>query len=118
MPTIYVFCQRYEKCQNFLSENVHFLVVKFSIYLNRRGFVMEIDFFLNCNRYQNIRFEMINTISTIITPTINLLLFGSQTLSFFENIQVFKAVQTFISKSKRCTRECRIPQYYIPIYYL
>ena len=34
------FEQKYEKYQNFLSENFHFLVVKFSIYLNRRVFVM------------------------------------------------------------------------------
>ena len=32
--------QKYEKYQNFLSENFHFLVVKFSAYLNRRVFVM------------------------------------------------------------------------------
>ena len=30
----------YEKYQNFLSENFHFLVVKFSVYLNRHVFVM------------------------------------------------------------------------------
>ena len=29
------------KTQNFSSENFHFLVVEFSIYLNRRVFVME-----------------------------------------------------------------------------
>ena len=34
--------QEYEKYQNFLSENFPFLVVKFSIYLNRRVFVMKI----------------------------------------------------------------------------
>ena len=32
--------QKYEKYQNFLSENFQFLEVKFSIYLNRRVFVM------------------------------------------------------------------------------
>ena len=32
--------QKYEKCQIFLSEKCHFLVVKFSVYLNRRIFVM------------------------------------------------------------------------------
>ena len=31
---------KFEKCQGFLSENFHFLEVKFSIYLNRRVFVM------------------------------------------------------------------------------
>ena len=34
------FEQKYEKYQNFLSENFQFLEVKFSIYLNRRAFVM------------------------------------------------------------------------------
>ena len=28
--------------QNFLSENFHFLVLKFSVYLNRRVFMMKI----------------------------------------------------------------------------
>ena len=34
------FEQKYEKYQKILSENFHFLVVKFSIYLNRHVFVM------------------------------------------------------------------------------
>ena len=37
------FEQKYEKYQNFLSENVQFLGVRFSIYLNRRVFVMNIN---------------------------------------------------------------------------
>ena len=34
------FEEKSEKYQNFLSENFQFLVVKFSVYLNRRVFVM------------------------------------------------------------------------------
>ena len=34
------FQQKYENYQNFSSESFHFLVVKFSIYLNSRVFVM------------------------------------------------------------------------------
>ena len=34
------FEQKYEKISEFLSENSRFLVVKFSIYLNRRVFIM------------------------------------------------------------------------------
>ena len=34
------FEQKYEKYQKFLSKNFQFLVMKFSIYLNRRVFVM------------------------------------------------------------------------------
>ena len=37
------FEKKYEKYQNFLSENFPFLVVKFSVYLNRRVFVMRLD---------------------------------------------------------------------------
>ena len=35
------FEQKYEKYQTFLSENFHFLVLKFSVYLNRLVFVMQ-----------------------------------------------------------------------------
>ena len=37
------FKQKYEKYQNFLSEIFHFLVVKFSVYLNRHVFVMHVQ---------------------------------------------------------------------------
>ena len=37
------FEQKYEKYQNFLIENFHFFVVKFSVYLNRHVFVMILD---------------------------------------------------------------------------
>ena len=39
-----MFEQKYEKYQNFLSENFHFLVVKFSVYLNRCVFVMFLEY--------------------------------------------------------------------------
>ena len=35
------FEQKYEKYQKFLAENFHFLVVKFSVYLNRRVFIIK-----------------------------------------------------------------------------
>ena len=37
------FEQKFEKYQSFLSENFQFLEVKFSIYLNRRVFVMTLN---------------------------------------------------------------------------
>ena len=37
------FEQKYRKYQNFLSENFPFLVVKFSIYLNRRVLVINME---------------------------------------------------------------------------
>ena len=36
------FEQKYEKYQNFLAENFHFLVVKFSVYLKGHVFIMVI----------------------------------------------------------------------------
>ena len=42
MSTHYLcFEQKYEEYQNFSSEIFHFLVVKFSVYLNRHVFVMK-----------------------------------------------------------------------------
>ena len=38
---ILCFKQKYKEYQNFLSENFHFLVVKFSVYLNRCVFIMD-----------------------------------------------------------------------------
>ena len=40
VPINLCFEQKYENISVFLSENFQFLVVKFSIYLNRRVFVM------------------------------------------------------------------------------
>ena len=37
------FEQKYENYQNFSSENFHILVVKISVYLNRRVFVMTLQ---------------------------------------------------------------------------
>ena len=41
------FEQKYEKCQNFLSENFQFLVVKFSLYLYRH--VLSLFAFMHIN---------------------------------------------------------------------
>ena len=43
VPTIYVLSRNVKKYQEFLCENFQFLEVKFSIYLNRRVFVMDIS---------------------------------------------------------------------------
>ena len=40
VPTIYILSRNMKKISEFLSENFQFWVVKFSIYLNRRVFVM------------------------------------------------------------------------------
>ena len=48
------FEQKYEKYQNFLSENFQFLEVKFSIYLNRRVFEMCCEKLLNSLLVSNI----------------------------------------------------------------
>ena len=42
------FEQKYEKLQNFLSEEFPFLVVKFSIYLNRHVTVMNVYGLYTC----------------------------------------------------------------------
>ena len=42
------FEQKYEKYQNFLSENFQFLVVKFSMYLNGHVFIMDCSSTVQC----------------------------------------------------------------------
>ncbi|MCG7869675.1 MAG: endonuclease/exonuclease/phosphatase family protein [Candidatus Thiodiazotropha taylori] len=58
-------------------------------------------FLLECNLYQNIRNDMLTAVSRICLPTLNSLLYGSTAVSVNDNIMIFKAVQTFILKSKR-----------------
>ena len=49
------FEQKYEKYQNFLSENFHFLEIKFSVYLNRHVFVMSSKILQKTNIYGHFR---------------------------------------------------------------
>ena len=58
-------------------------------------------FLLDCLLYQDIRPEMLASISSICTPSIDTLIYGSPDVSTNDNIVIFKAVQRFISKSKR-----------------
>ena len=45
------FEHKYEKHQSFLSENFQFWEVKFSIYMNRRVFVMALIIIQSCRSY-------------------------------------------------------------------
>ena len=57
------FKQTYVKYQNFLSENFHFLVVKFPLYLNRHVFLMfQFMFVLTSQLYRQLE----NTFQSII----------------------------------------------------
>ena len=47
------FEQKHEKYWNFLSENFHFLVIKFAVYLNRHVFVMKPQKWFVCNTIMN-----------------------------------------------------------------
>ena len=58
-------------------------------------------FLLECNLFQNLRQEMITTVSEIAPPTLNTLLFGNPNLRNEANELIFLAVQSFISKTKR-----------------
>ena len=44
---------------------------------------------------------MIGVISNLCIPTLNVLLYGNQTLSFDVNKQIFVAIQNYIIRSKR-----------------
>ena len=57
-------------------------------------------FLLKCNHFSNQRQEMMDTVTHIYTPTLNVILYGSQELNELQNQQIFTAVQNFILKSK------------------
>ena len=56
------FDQKYEKYQSFLSENFQFLVMKFSIYLNSRAFVMKnkMEILYKIMAYMSLRYNQSN----------------------------------------------------------
>ena len=58
-------------------------------------------FLLECINFQDIRPDMMDAVSSICTPSIDTLLYGNSDVSINSNIAIFKAVQRFISKSKR-----------------
>ena len=53
-----------------------------------------------CQRYSQLRQEMLNEISKYCTPSLNCLLFGDDNLNHSCNSDVFLAVQKFIFESK------------------
>ena len=57
-----------------------------------------------CHRYTDSRRELLNTVSTICHPNLNVLLYGDPSLSFDQNKHIFSAVQDFIIKTKRFER--------------
>lgn len=61
-----------------------------------------------CPRFDNIRQEMFNKISQICQPTLDILLFGSDQLSYEDNQEIFLAVHKFIFKSKRFHNQAQL----------
>ena len=57
--------------------------------------------YLNVNRYNAIRVDLLNEVSEFCTPTLNSLLFGNLTLSVEANELIFKSVHKFTHRSKR-----------------
>ena len=53
-------------------------------------------YLLNCNLFQNLREELLNTVTSYCQPTVNVLLYGEANLSEWENKTIFCAVQEFI----------------------
>ena len=58
-------------------------------------------YFFHCSHYQTQRTALMNAISTIQTPTLNLLLYGSSNLSVDINKAIFDKVHKFILDTKR-----------------
>ena len=58
-------------------------------------------FLFVCHQFTDLRRDLLNSVSDICQPNLNVLLCGDITLTFVQNKQIFKAVQEFIIKSKR-----------------
>ena len=58
-------------------------------------------YLLVCNRFSNLRRDLLNTVSLICRPTIDVFLFGTDELSTEQNKNIFLAVQNFVLKTKR-----------------
>ena len=59
------------------------------------------NFLLRCPLYHNHRQEMLISVSRLCQPTVNVLLYGVDNLSFNDNKQIFDAVHDFLIKTKR-----------------
>ena len=57
-------------------------------------------YLLICNRFSNLR-DLLNTVSMICRPTIDVFFFGNDDFSTEHNKNTFLAVQTFVLKTKR-----------------
>ena len=54
-----------------------------------------------CTRYLDLRQDLINAVSVMCEPTLNVLLYGNTELSYEQNKEIFLSVQNYIIKSKR-----------------
>ena len=60
-----------------------------------------LHFLFVCHQFSDLRRDLINSVSDICQPNLNVLLCGDISLTFDQNKQISKAVQEFIIKSKR-----------------
>ena len=58
-------------------------------------------FLFVCHQYTDLRRDLLNSVSNICPPNLNVLICGDITLTFVQNKQIIKAVQEFIIKPKR-----------------
>ena len=57
-------------------------------------------FLFVCHQFTDLRRDLLNSVSNICQPNLNVLLCGDISFSFDQNNQIFKAVNEFIIKSK------------------
>ena len=58
-------------------------------------------FLLNCRLYREQRIELYDTVSQYCNITLDVLLYGDESLFYETNISVFEAVHKYIQSSKR-----------------
>ena len=58
-------------------------------------------FFFTCPRYHEPRADMLDTLAFLPEVTLNLILYGDESICHENNVSIFSAVQKFIEKTKR-----------------
>ena len=67
----------------------------------RGGIETSHHYLLECGYYTIVRNQLFATIENFTTVSLDVLLYGDESLSFHENVTVFLEVQSFIKDSKR-----------------
>jgi len=89
------------KCSNLRSDLFKLHVIDSPQCLCMTGIEDSFHYFFECPLYNQERVRLFNKIQPICNISIDTLLFGNELLSFEENIEIFKYIETYIHETER-----------------